>query len=79
VNFQKGKVRPFFGSVHLALDFRGNEIETLYTPKEITRLMDVACAAHKPSHYDFGDGTPEIAVKDVRAGDEEEESDEDFD
>ena len=45
--------------------------------------MDVACAAHKPSHYNFGDGT-EIAVADAKkkkggGGSDAEESEEDFD
>lgn len=78
VNFQKGKVRPFFGSTHLSLDFRSNELSK-YSHKEITLQMHDACAAHKPSHYDFLDGT-EIAISDVVKGvDDDEESEEDFD
>lgn len=80
-NFQKGKVRPFFGGTQLALDMRGTEIESLYTPKYIAKLMDDACAAHKPSHYAFGDGT-EIAIRgegSQAAADDDEDADEDFD
>jgi len=38
VNFQKGKVSRFFGSTQLTLDMRGNEVETMYTPKHIAIL-----------------------------------------
>jgi len=81
VNFQKGKVSRFFGSTQLTLDMRGNEVETMYTPKHIADLMDKNCAAHKPSHYAFGDGT-EIAVRgpgSAAAAEEDDDGDEDFD
>mmetsp|Transcript_37062 Transcript_37062/g.72801 ORF Transcript_37062/g.72801 Transcript_37062/m.72801 type:complete len:209 (+) Transcript_37062:24-650(+) len=77
VNFQKGKVRPFFGSTHLSLDFRGAELSGL-THKTITLQMHDACAAHKPSHYDFYDGT-ELAISDLIKNEDDEESEEDFD
>lgn len=79
-NFQKKKIATIFSSVHMTMDLRGNELDDLFTPSEITKSMHTACAAHKPSHYNFLDGEAEVAVKDVlEGGDDSEESEEDFD
>lgn len=44
-----------------------------------TYNQDTACGAHKPTHYDFLDGTV-IEIKSAKkAKDSEEESEEDFD
>ena len=57
VNFQKGKVRPFFGSVHLSLDMRGPEIDTLYVllslpplPQNLLLLLPHTLGKTHPRH-----------------------------
>jgi len=75
-NFQKQKVAKFFGAVSASFDLTSSTAEAALSEIPIAAKLLDAGAAHKPSHFDFGE--KEIAVEDIEKANEPE-PDDDFD
>jgi len=75
-SFIKNKVMQVFNSAHLTIDISGKEVDEMLSEKVLTKRLHSSTAAHKPTHYNFGDSTTDFSVEEIEA---QEESDSDFD
>ena len=76
--FQKNEIfNILFKGSHLTLDLYQSDLDSTFNELIIAKRLHTGTAAHKPTHYQFGDANgKELSVEEF---DKKDDSDEEFD